>query len=135
MRIELTVAVLLGSFLFCGIVPAQKAQAPLPEALVSARTAFLVDNSGDQKYADAVYAQLLDWGRWQIVTRSEDADVIISLDHRDGFQNNFFLVVADRRSGQSLWTGKRDVAVGTRTGVAKAFVGTLRARMPGPSGK
>ena len=68
-------------------------------------------------------------GRWRIVTNRSDADLVLSLDHRDRFHNNFYLRILDRESGETLWTAKKDVAIGGWGGVSKALVSDLRKRL------
>ena len=110
--------------------------APLPDRIIVAKTAFLENTSGEQKFADNVYRQLEQWGRWRVVTNRSEADIVVVLDHQDRFHNNFYMRVLDRESGETLWNGKRDVAIGSWGGVAKALVGDLRKRLlPRADGK
>lgn len=104
--------------------------APLPDKIITATTAFLQNDTGEQKFADNIFRQLEQWGRWRIVSNRSDADLVISLDHKDRFHNNFFLRVLDRESGETLWTAKKDVAIGSWGGVAKALISDLRRRLP-----
>jgi hypothetical protein len=85
--------------------PAQK-HAPLPEKLVSARTVYLVNESGDVKVFDKFFQELQKWGRFKIVTARGDADVIA--------------VVSDRSSGavtigNGTVVGSGNVATGSGT--------------------
>jgi hypothetical protein len=104
--------------------------APLPDKLVAARTAFIQNDTGEQKFSDNIFKQLEQWGRWRVVTNRADADLVLSLDHKDRFKNNFYLRVLDRESGETLWTAKKDVAIGGWGGVAKALLSDLRKRLP-----
>jgi hypothetical protein len=120
------------SMLVCaGICTAEDAKhAPLPEKIVAAKTAFLQNDTGEQKLADNVFRQLQQWGRWRILTSRADADIVLSLDHKERFHNDFYLRVLDRESGELLWTAKKDVAIGTFNGIAKALLSELRKRLP-----
>ena len=111
-------------------VAAQEKYAPLPDKLVAARTVFLENDTGEHKFSDHIFEQLQQWGRWRIVTNRGEADVVISLDHKDRFHNDFYLRVLDRESGETLWTAKKDVAIGGWTGTAKALLSDLRKRLP-----
>ena len=104
--------------------------APLPDRIVTARTAFLQTDTGEQKFADNMFRQLEEWGRWRVVTSRSEADLVLSLDHKDKLHNNFYLRVIDRESGETLWTAKKDVQIGTLRGVAKALLSDLRKRLP-----
>ena len=109
---------------------AQEKYAPLPAKLVAAKTAYLENDTGEHKFSDHVFGQLQQWGRWRIVTNRSEADVVVSLDHKDRFKNNFYLRVLDRESGEALWTAKKDVGIGGWTGTAKALLSDLRKRLP-----
>ena len=54
-------------------------QAPLPSAIVNAKTAFLVNGGGSSIAFDAFYAEMKQWGKYQIVGSPEEADLIIEL--------------------------------------------------------
>lgn len=112
------------------VFAAEDSYAPLPEKLIAAQTAFLENGTGEQKFADNVFKQLQQWARWRIVASRTEADIVISLDHKSRLHNDFFLRIVDRESGEPLWTGKRDVAIGSYGGVAKALVSDLRKRLP-----
>lgn len=109
-------------------------RAPLPDRIITARTAFLQNDTGEQKFADNVFRQLQQWGRWRIVGTRSDADIVLSLDHIDRFHNDFYLRIVDRESGETLWTVKKDVAIGSWSGVAKALLSDLRKRLPSRNG-
>jgi hypothetical protein len=104
--------------------------APLPEKLVAARTVFIQNETGEIKFSDNIRKQLEDWGRWQIVKSKAEADLVLSLQHQQRFHNNFLLVVLDRQSGETLWTVKKDVAIGGYAGVARILMADLRKRLP-----
>lgn len=105
-------------------------RAPLPEKIVAAKTVFIQNESGEIKFSDNIRKQLEDWGRWQIVKSKAEADLVLSLQHQQRFHNNFLLVVLDRQSGETLWTVKKDVAIGGYAGVARILMADLRKRLP-----
>src|ERR1700691_502027 len=96
----------------CQVALAGDTHAPLPDKIVSARTVFIQNDSGEQKFADNVFIQLQQWNRWRVVTNRSDADVVMLLDHHDKFHNYFYLSVLDRETNAVLWTVKRDKAIG-----------------------
>ena len=105
--------------------------APLPQKLVAAKTVFLQNDSGEQGFSDAVFMQLKEWGRWRVVANRTEADVVITLDHKDNFSNNvFYLRVLDRESGEALWTAKKDAAIRIWNRVARILMADLRKRLP-----
>ena len=108
--------------------------APLPQKITVARTAFIQNDSGEQGFADNVFRRLQEWGRWRIVTKREDADIVISLDHTDRLHNYFFLRVLDRESGETLWTARKDMAIRKWDRVARKLLEDLIKRLPSPSG-
>jgi hypothetical protein len=107
--------------------------APLPQKLAVAKTVFIQNDSGEQGFSDAVFMQLQEWGRWRVVANRADADVVIALDHKDNFVNNFFyLRITDRESGEALWTAKKDAAIRVWGRVARIriLISDLRKRLP-----
>jgi len=52
---------------------------PAPQALLAAKKAYLVDQTGDTKVADRVYAKLKKWGRWEMVADEPAADIVLVL--------------------------------------------------------
>jgi hypothetical protein len=64
------------------------------------------------------------------VKSRSDADLVLSLQHKQGFKNNFYLVVIDRESGETLRAIEKDVAIGGWGGLAKALMSDLRKRLP-----
>jgi hypothetical protein len=54
-------------------------RAPLPFKVLSAKTIYLQNNSGEADMADRAYTQLKEWGRYQVVDVKEKADIIMVL--------------------------------------------------------
>jgi len=55
--------------------------APLPSAIVNAKTLFLVNGGGSSLAYDEFYAQMKQWGKYQIVRSPDGADLIIELSY------------------------------------------------------
>ena len=53
--------------------------APLPPTLMSAKTLYVENNSGQAKLADRCYDELSKWGRFTIVSDPKQADVIFQI--------------------------------------------------------
>jgi len=53
--------------------------APLPEKLTSAKSVYLINDSGDLKAYDKFYKELKTWNRFAIVGSRERADVVMVL--------------------------------------------------------
>jgi len=53
--------------------------APLPASLVAARSAYLVNSSGDLRAFDKFYQELRKWNRFTIVPSRESADIVMEL--------------------------------------------------------
>jgi hypothetical protein len=84
---------------------AEDKHAPLPDRVVTAKTVFLQNDSGEQNLTDQVYREIERWGRWKVVTDRAEADIVISvdrkpLDSKDRFRNNFYLHVLDAETGK-----------------------------------
>ena len=51
--------------------------APLPDAVLQAKTIYLENQSGYAYIADRAYDELMKWGRYKIVTSKKEADLIL----------------------------------------------------------
>jgi hypothetical protein len=51
--------------------------APLPDQIVSAKTVFLMNETGKAKFGDAIYKQVKTWNRWQVITDKNQADLVL----------------------------------------------------------
>jgi hypothetical protein len=80
-------AALVALILFCGLSEAKSRKdvplAPLPARILNAKKVFLVNGGGsggrsDLGY-DTLYAAVKDWGRFQIVDSSTEADIVMEL--------------------------------------------------------
>lgn len=83
MKIQIGFA-LLGMVLFSAVaVAGEKAYAPLPDKVVSAKTAMLVNESGTARFGDDLYQQLKAWNRWEVVADRGKADLVLVLSSSD----------------------------------------------------
>ena len=137
MRIQLAT---LGFFLLCaiGVGAEDKLYAPLPDRVVSAKTVFIINESGTARFGDDLYRQLKSWNRWEVVTDREKADLILVLSASDTVPvtvtvksgtnsgqstsemkmsssgkmetQHWHLYVIDAKTGESLW--RSDASMG-----------------------
>jgi hypothetical protein len=78
--VGVTRLVMASAFLaLCAASSSLHAQAPVPERLLDARTAFLVNEAGDLKRFDSFADELRKWGRFELVDRRDKADVVMTL--------------------------------------------------------
>ena len=63
-------------------VPAQEL-APLPDKLVSAKSVYLINESGDLKAYDRLFKELKAWNHFAVVTARDQADIIMVLSSKD----------------------------------------------------
>jgi hypothetical protein len=56
--------------------------APLPEAVVQAKKVFVTNRGGSDLAFDRFYADVKDWGRWELVGSPDAADLIMELAYR-----------------------------------------------------
>jgi len=76
--------------------------APLPVQIVSAKTVYLINETGKAKFGDAVYKQIKTWNRWQIITDKAQADLVLVVTDRGGMKSlnpSFYLNVVDPKTG------------------------------------
>jgi len=131
--------------------------APLPDKLVRAKTVFLENRTGDQKLADKFYEEVSGWERWTFATDRSKADILLILSNEETFagvmttgsataighsaygvgvgvpisQQYVYLHIADRETGDALWTAKSRVKIGAgRT--AGGLVSDLKKRLFSP---
>ena len=71
MRYLLAAVLLMPSLAFAG-----PKHAPLPEELTTAKTIYIVNQSGDQDVVDGAYAAFSEWGRFTVAKSRETADVV-----------------------------------------------------------
>ena len=57
----------------------EKSHLPLPPQITSAKSIYIDNQSGIAKLGDKAYEQLTKWGRWQVVTDRQKADLILLL--------------------------------------------------------
>jgi hypothetical protein len=136
----------------------QNSYAPVPDRVVTAKTIFLINDSGTAKFGDALYRQLTDWKRWEIVTDRSKADLVVVLTQRDsiaGFistasatatgasaygtgvsapvtSQQWYLHIVDAKTGEKLWTS--ETAMGgklwrTWNSIAKSLVSDIQKRI------
>jgi hypothetical protein len=64
-------------FLSCFVFAGQ--HAPLPPALMSAKTLYIENNTGHADVADRCFDELSKWGRFKIVSSPSDADLVFQV--------------------------------------------------------
>ena len=146
------------TFLCCVAVSQDKVYAPLPDKIATAKTVFIVNDSGTAKFGDELYRQIKNWNRWQVVTDKEKADLILVLSQQEsvaGYVSSasatvagptvsgtgvavpvktqrWFLHVINASSGEKLWTV--DASMGGKLwrswgSIAKSLVGDIQKRL------
>ena len=67
---------LLSVFAFAG------QHAPLPPQLMSAKTVYIENNTGQASFADKCYDELTKWGRFRVVSDPKQADLTFQIGAR-----------------------------------------------------
>lgn len=62
---------------------AKSKHAPLPDAVVHAKTIYILNETGMQKIADTAYDDLQKWGRFSVTSDRNSADLVIHFVARD----------------------------------------------------
>jgi hypothetical protein len=57
---------------------ARSKHAPLPDAVLAAKTVYLVNETGDQGVTDGAYDAFTKWGRYSIAKSKESAEIVAS---------------------------------------------------------
>jgi hypothetical protein len=107
--------VVLSALVFATPSLAKDDHAPLPEKLVTAKTVYLINDSGDLKVYDKFYSALKAWNRFAIVTSRATADVVMVLTS----SSQYALSVA---SGTAVSGGGVTSGVGTSVAVPSTLL-------------
>jgi hypothetical protein len=70
-------ALTLAIFTFADLAHAKDKHAPLPTQILSAKTAYIDNQSGHAEIADRSYDELMKWGRFEILSDPKKADIIL----------------------------------------------------------
>src|SRR5579864_525936 len=65
------------------IVLAKTKHAPLPQEVIQAKTVYIVNLAGAAAFRDKAYDEITKWGRFKVVPKREDADLIFVLSARE----------------------------------------------------
>lgn len=65
------------------IAPAKTKHAPLPDLVIQAKTVYIVNLAGNAAFRDKAYDEITKWGRYKVVSKREDADLIFVLSARE----------------------------------------------------
>jgi hypothetical protein len=76
------VVALAVAFATLSVKASEEKYAPLPDKVVQAKTVFLQNDSGEERFGDNVFQELQQWGRWRILTNRSEADIVIALDRK-----------------------------------------------------
>jgi hypothetical protein len=63
--------------------PKEKNHLPLPPQVMTAKTVYIENQSGEAKIGDRAYDEIKKWGRFQLVTDRKQADLIFLLTARE----------------------------------------------------
>lgn len=109
--------------------------APLPDQIVSAKTVYLINETGKAKFGDAVYKQIKTWNRWQVITDKTQADLVLLVTDKGGMKSmnpSFYLNVIDPKPGSALWTSRTTMQGKlwrSWDSVAETLLGDIRKRI------
>jgi len=75
----------------------EKQHLPLPSQIMSAKTVFIDNQSGQAKIGDRAYEQVKKWGRFQVVQDRKQADLILLLTAHE--YNNGYVTTGGGQTG------------------------------------
>ena len=112
---------------------------PLPPKMAQAKTAYLISRTGVDAHREAAYEALKKWGKWEIVSDSEMADLIILINRSatglfstgntvPAATKTYYLHVLDPKNGDALWTTKTNAGRNPAAD-ARKLVENLKRRM------
>jgi hypothetical protein len=115
-------------------------QAPLPDALLKAKTAFVVNDGVQNEQFDKFYNEIKKWGRFEIVQDRQKASIIVLLSARPGkkavavpvgnvtysySEAEHYIQILDARDETVLWSD----FTGYWSNNPKGLVSNLRKKM------
>lgn len=110
---------------FLALSAGKTPHAPLPPALMNAKTIFIDNQSGDADLLDKCYDELTKWGRFKIVADPKDADVAFRIQkssrnsgysertdpwgntHADADTQHYTTISVVDKDGNVLWSDTR----------------------------
>ena len=83
--------------LFCVRALAFSNQPPLPDEVLSAKSIYIVNETGNQNVLNAAYNRFAKWGRFTVAPSKDDADLVIVFTHKNGMDawGNAGLILMD----------------------------------------
>jgi hypothetical protein len=93
---------LITALVFCGTASLY-AQAPIPKALMEAKTAYLVNGGTSQGMMDNVAKELTKWGRFTLVDNGAASDITITLGGLIPMKGRS-MTITDSKNKSQLWT-------------------------------
>ena len=119
---------LIAALAFVAAAAHLNAQAPLPKALVDAKTAYLVNDGAGQGTYDDLADELRKWGRFTLVDDPTGSDVTITLGGLKAFKG-WPMTITRTSDKAPLWADKQKK--GLTKNVAQSLVKALRERLEG----
>jgi hypothetical protein len=135
------------------ILYANKTYSPLPAIVLTAKTVFIENSTGDATFQHLVYMEIVRWGRFQVAESRDKADMVIAIsgagsvravpasESSSGYPPQAIssasnepavpvgltrISIRDPKSGKSLWFSQRKTDLSkSRTG----FLDSLRDAM------
>ena len=95
--------------------PAAQEYPPLPEKFVTAKTVYLINDSGDLKAYDKFYKELKNWNRFTVVTSRDRAELVMVLTSSSQY-------VLSVTSGTAVSSGGITTGSGTAVAVPSTFL-------------
>jgi hypothetical protein len=114
--------------------PSEVAAASVPDRLIHAKSALVVNAGVRLEVFDKFQAELQKWNRFRLVQRKEDADITILLSSTSGelfgggSESKFYVRISDAKDGSPLWADMIETA-GSVSGSGKRLVSNLRKEM------
>ena len=123
----------VGLLLVAGALAQTAPLAPLPSKIISAKSIYLQNESGDIKLGNAVYRQLVAWNRWKIVQDRDSADLVGVVSYKStAFNRKCTLTIEDVATREQLWvvtTGMKGRPLRTWNAMAKELVDDISKRL------
>jgi hypothetical protein len=124
-RSALALTILLGCLFAPNAHAKHKDYAPLPVALMNARSVYIANESPDAIVGDRAYSELRKWGRFKIVQSRKDADVVFVFS-METHEAGYVTTASAQTNGTASFTQTSDTTVSGNVSTTTSGSATTR---------
>jgi hypothetical protein len=77
--------------MFCFSAIARSSNTPIPSAVISAKSVYIVNETGNSNVLKTAYDRFKSWGKFTIVNSRDDADIVVVFAYKNGIDQLGFV--------------------------------------------